>query len=124
MKTKSLLFYALLTFIFATGCMKQLKAAEEFEASADKITVTLDKPGNVSAAVYYAQGSLVRELMHAAPMNASKHELIWDALDRDRNAKGGRRAYLSNNSFSANFIDDIPNEARLEPKEWGEAAVE
>jgi hypothetical protein len=44
------------------------------------------------------------------------------------NAKGVdkavRRAYLSNNSFSANVIDDIPNEARLEPKEWGEAVVE
>ncbi len=44
------------------------------------------------------------------------------------NAKGVgkavRRAYLGNNSFSANVIDDIPNEARLEPKEWGEASVE
>jgi hypothetical protein len=124
MKTKNLLFFALLIFIFATGCMKQLKAAEELEAPGDKITVTLDKPGNVSAAVYDAQGSLVRELMHAAPMNAGKHSLIWDGLDRDRNAKGVRRAYLSNNSFSANVVDDIPNEARLEPKEWGEAAVE
>jgi hypothetical protein len=44
------------------------------------------------------------------------------------NAKGVgkavRRAYLNNNSFSANVVDDIPNEARLEPKEWGEAEVE
>lgn len=86
MKTKNLLFFALLTFIFATGYMKQLKAAEELEAPGDKITVTLDKPGNVSAAVYDAQGSLVRELMHAAPMNAGKHSLIWDGLDRDGNA--------------------------------------
>ena len=38
--------------------------------------------------------------------------------------KAVRRAYLSNNSFSANVIDDIPNESRLEPKEWGEAVVE
>ena len=38
--------------------------------------------------------------------------------------KAVRRAYLSNNSFSANVIDDIPNESRLDPKEWGEAAVE
>jgi hypothetical protein len=44
------------------------------------------------------------------------------------NAKGVgkavRRAYLYNNSFSANVIDDIPHESRLEPKEWGEATVE
>jgi hypothetical protein len=38
--------------------------------------------------------------------------------------KAVRRAYLNNNSFSANVIDDIPNEARLEPREWGEAVVE
>jgi len=38
--------------------------------------------------------------------------------------KAMRRAYLFNNSFSANVIDDIPNESRLEPSEWGEATVE
>ena len=38
--------------------------------------------------------------------------------------KAVRRAYIFNNSFSANVVDDIPNEARLEPKEWGEATVE
>ncbi len=38
--------------------------------------------------------------------------------------KAVRRAYLFNNSFSANVIDDIPNESRLEPSEWGEAIVE
>jgi hypothetical protein len=38
--------------------------------------------------------------------------------------KAVRRAYLFNNSFSANVLDDIPNESRLEPKEWGEATVE
>ncbi len=42
------------------------------------------------------------------------------------NAKGTRtsaRAYWANNSFSANVVDDIPNESRLEPDEWGTAAV-
>lgn len=38
--------------------------------------------------------------------------------------KAVRRAYLANNSFAANVVDDIPNESRLEPKEWGEAVVE
>ena len=43
------------------------------------------------------------------------------------NAKGTRaaaRAYVHNNSFSANVTDDIPNESRLEPDEWGTATVE
>ncbi len=42
------------------------------------------------------------------------------------NAHGNRtqrRAYLNNNSFSANVVDDIPNESRLEPAEWGTATV-
>ena len=43
------------------------------------------------------------------------------------NSEGTRtaiRAYLYNNSFSANVVDDIPNESRLEPAQWGTAAVE
>jgi len=34
------------------------------------------------------------------------------------------RAYWTNNGFSANVVDDIPNESRLEPAQWGEATVE
>jgi hypothetical protein len=43
------------------------------------------------------------------------------------NSQGTRtavRAYLFNTSFSANVVDDIPNESRLEPAQWGEATVE
>lgn len=50
------------------------------------IPFTLDKAGNVSAAIYDAQGRMVRELLHAAPKNAGRHSLIWDGLDRDGNA--------------------------------------
>ena len=42
------------------------------------------------------------------------------------NAEGTKtvvRAYLHNNSFSANVVDDIPNESRLEPDEWGTGAL-
>ena len=35
-----------------------------------------------------------------------------------------RRVYLNNSSFSASVVDDIPNESRLEPEEWGTATVE
>jgi hypothetical protein len=34
------------------------------------------------------------------------------------------RAYWMNNGFSANVVNDIPNESRLEPAEWGTATVE
>ena len=34
------------------------------------------------------------------------------------------RAYWSNQSFSSKVTEDIPNEARIEPAEWGNASVE
>jgi hypothetical protein len=34
------------------------------------------------------------------------------------------RAYWHNNSFTANVVDDVPHESRLEPAEWGTALVE
>lgn len=34
------------------------------------------------------------------------------------------RSYLKNRSFSANVVDDIPNESRLEPAEWGVGEAE
>ena len=46
------------------------------------IPLTIGKPGNVSVAVYDAQGRLVRELSRAQPMTAGAHTLKWDSLDR------------------------------------------
>lgn len=34
------------------------------------------------------------------------------------------RAYWINNGFTANVVDDIPHESRLEPNAWGEAQIE
>ncbi len=39
-------------------------------------------------------------------------------------ANAAVRAYWHNNSFTANVVNDIPHESRLEPAEWGEARVE
>ncbi len=38
--------------------------------------------------------------------------------------RAAARAYWKNNSFSANVINDVPNESRLEPAEWGNATIE
>ena len=34
------------------------------------------------------------------------------------------RGYWANNSFTANVVNDVPNESRIEPAEWGSATVE
>ena len=53
--------------------------------------------------------------------------LRWRAAVIFGNSAGTQaslRAYWTNNSFSANVTNDIPNESRLEPAEWGTATVE
>lgn len=42
---------------------------------------TLKTPGKVSLAIYSAEGTLVRELLHAAPRTAGPQTEIWDGLD-------------------------------------------
>ena len=54
--------------------------------AAEVVPYTLSQAGRVSAAVYDAEGRLVRELLHAAAQDAGKHSLVWDGLDRDGNA--------------------------------------
>jgi len=54
-------------------------------------------------------------------------KVMFDAGYIFGNGEGTRaalRTYLKNNSFTANVVDDIPHESRLEPAEWGTAMVE
>jgi hypothetical protein len=62
--------------------------------------------------------------LHLKPGQKLKMDLGYIFGNAQGVGKAVRRVYLHNNSFSANIIDDIPNESRLEPKEWGEATVE
>ena len=52
-------------------------------AYAVDIPFTLDKPGNVSLAIYDKDGIQVRTLRNAEPLEAGKHEIVWDGLDRN-----------------------------------------
>ena len=54
--------------------------------AAEVVPYALEQAGRVSAAVYDADGRLVRELLHTAPLGAGKHSLVWDGLDRDGNS--------------------------------------
>ena len=46
------------------------------------VTFTLEKAGNVSLAVYDAQGRQLRTLLNAVPYPAGRHSVSWDGLDR------------------------------------------
>ena len=50
---------------------------------AAEIPFTLAKPGNVSVAIYDTQGRQVRTLRNAEPLEAGKHAITWDGLDRN-----------------------------------------
>ena len=52
-------------------------------AYAVDIPFTLDKPGNVSLAIYDAKGRMIRTLQNAKPLDAGPHTLEWDGLDRN-----------------------------------------
>lgn len=47
------------------------------------VSFVLEKPGNVSVAIYDQRGIQVRTLRHAEPLAAGKHEIVWDGLDRN-----------------------------------------
>ena len=48
-------------------------------------TYEIDEPGRVSAAVYDADGRLLRELIRGERQQAGQHTLHWDGLDRHGN---------------------------------------
>ena len=51
-------------------------------ACAAGIALTLDKPGNMSLAIYDAKGRMIRTLQNAKPLAAGPHALVWDGLDQ------------------------------------------
>jgi outer membrane protein assembly factor BamB len=78
-----------------------------------------------TAAGYTATVTVPHALLGLAP--APGTTLTLDLGVIFGNAEGTRtlrRGYLFNNSFTANVVDDIPHESRLEPARWGSATVE
>ncbi|MFW6059844.1 MAG: FlgD immunoglobulin-like domain containing protein [Phycisphaeraceae bacterium] len=61
-----------------------LAAAPALSQSPDapRIAYELDEPGQVSAAIYDADGQLVRELRRGEKQDAGAHAIAWDGLDR------------------------------------------
>jgi hypothetical protein len=90
---------SLLTLLLTTG----------FTHAAD-IPFTLDKPGNVSAAIYGRDGALVRPLLYGEKRAAGEHTLNWDGLDRDgRPVEPGlyTARVLQTPGFTAKFVTAV-----------------
>ncbi|MFM8635628.1 MAG: PA14 domain-containing protein [Planctomycetia bacterium] len=71
------------------------------------IRYSLDAPGRVSAAVYDAEGRLLRTLLSGVEQAAGEHSLAWDGLDRDgRPVEPGSYTLrlLQTPGFTAKFV--------------------
>lgn len=64
---------------FAIACLPGCMGPQPPQA----IRYTLAKDGQVSAAVYDAQGKLVRPMLYGVKQKAGDYTLFWDGLDRD-----------------------------------------
>ena len=53
------------------------------EPQAAVISFDVERPGRVSAAVYDAEGKLVRELLQGTTVSAGTQTVIWDGLGRN-----------------------------------------
>jgi hypothetical protein len=104
------------TFTSPTG-----KEAFDAIAPTDKVTVTTAK----ATGGFRADVTIPLALLGIQP--APGMQVKMDLGFIFGNAEGTRtavRAYWKNKSFTANVVNDIPHESRLEPAEWGTATFE
>lgn len=101
--------------------LKSPTGKEPFDAI-DVVDVEMDyeeKPGGFKATI-----TVPLDVVGFDP--ESGQEIGYDLGYIFGNEKGTRafkRLYVNNNGFSANVVDDIPNESRLEPNQWGTGNV-
>lgn len=75
---------ALSTILIAIGVAAASQLAAAAETAGGSISFTLDKPGRTSLAVYSADGAVqLRSLLVGERLEAGKHAVDWDGLDRD-----------------------------------------
>jgi len=69
------------TFVLLTATLAKISGVSGSEPAEFEYAIT--QSGSVSAAVYDAEGRLVRTLLTGERKSAGRHRLAWDGLDRD-----------------------------------------
>lgn len=96
---------------------------DQIEEVGDQIglAVRLRKSGDGCAAI----ATIPLDLLGWTPRAQTSVKLdVGYIFGNDGGTQAMRRLYWTNNSFSANVLNDVPNESRLEPHKWGTAEVE
>ncbi len=96
------------------------RAAEPVTGNQD-ITFRLDKPGQVSAAVYNAQGQQLRTLLMGEHLDKGPHTLHWDGLDKyGQPAPAGTYEWrvLRTDGFEAKYVTSLATSADPSYSMW------
>ncbi|HUW32781.1 MAG TPA: hypothetical protein VM223_14325 [Planctomycetota bacterium] len=104
---------------------KSPTGGEPFDVIEATDRITLDYRRKPGVQAFVAVAAIPLDLIGWQPRPGTKVKMdVGYIFGNAGGTKAMARSYWSNNSFSANVLDDIPNESRLEPQEWGEALVE
>jgi len=105
--------------------LKSPTGTESFDAIAvcDKVGLAYQKQAN--APLFTAVVSIPLDVLGWKPQAGSKMRMdLGYVFGNETGTKAMARSYWMNNGFSANVLNDVPNESRLTPAEWGEADIE
>ena len=89
MKGKKPLFRLSLAALISFRCVVALSASaaemavKPLQSGGAEVTFTLQRPGQVSLAVYGGGERLLRTLLSARPLGIGRRTVCWDGLDRD-----------------------------------------
>ena len=89
----------------------------------DKIAVDYQEDKNLQS--FTATLTIPLELIGWKPVKGAKVKMdLGYIYGNNEGNKAMARSYWKNNGFSANVLNDVPSESKLEPAEWGEGEVE
>lgn len=99
---------------------------ETFDAIETTDRVELDyRPRRGRTGQFEATAAIPLDLIGLKPQPGSSVRMdLGYVFGNQTGTAAAVRAYWSNNSFTANVVNDVPHESRLEPQQWGTAAVE
>jgi hypothetical protein len=98
---------------------------ESFDAIEVSDKVGLEYVKEPNAPMFKAVATIPMEVLGWRPNPGGKVRAdLGYIFGNEGGTKAMARSYWMNNGFSANVLNDVPNESRLTPNEWGEAEVE
>jgi hypothetical protein len=97
---------------------------ESFDSIATIDAVTLDYLQTTTGS-FNVVATIPLSVLNWQPQPGTKVKMdLGFIFGNNEGTKAMVRSYWSNNGFSAGVLNDVPNESKLTPKEWGMAEVE